>query len=233
MHETLKQLIELTALDKELNDTRAQLQRYPAMLQRMDADEAEARKALDEARQRTERIRHEQRDVEQDVLEQRARISKYLAQQNQVKTNKEYQAITHEIDGLREKIDALETRGLELLEQEEQAGAAIAEAEARMHALDAAHATERARIAEQQTEKQARIERLEAERAQHLSRLDDETAELYEMLEKRHPGNVCVPLEGEHCAGCNWHLVAQVCQAVRLGRELVRCENCKRFVYAP
>lgn len=232
MNEVLQQLHNLTEVDFSIAQTREQLARYPAMLDKMAAAEAKQQKTIAEAEAQLDAARHERRKAEKEVQTLQDQIKKYVSQQSAVKTNKEYQAITHEIDQLRVKIDTWETIGLEKLEIEDECLGRKKAAATQLAALEAEHATERRRIEEQMMEKQERIERLTAERQRRFDAIPEEWKELYELLNTRHPGTACVPLEGENCGGCHWTLVPQTRQLVRVGEELVRCEHCRRFLYA-
>lgn len=234
MNELLRQYVELTEVDRALVQTREQLERYPAMLTKMEAEEGRQRKAIAEAEARIEASRAERRRAEKEVLTLREQIRKYTAQQSSVKTNKEYEAITGQIALCKEKIDELETAGLEKLELEEKCAADKQAAEKALAALKTENDAERERIRGQIIDKRARLERLTSERERKLAALPgDEERESYTLLNGRFPGSVCAPVEGDSCAGCHWSLVPHIAQAVRRGEELVRCDHCRRILYWP
>lgn len=233
MNEQLQPLKELTTLDASLVQLQEQLSRYPAMLARLEAAEAALRKTIAEAGATMESTLRERRQAEKEVATLEAQIRKYHLQQSTVKTNKEYQAITLEIDNLRARIDQWETSGLEKLEAEEAIQHRQKEGAAQLARIQAENDAERERIQTQIKEKTERVERLKGERGRHLATLPDDLRELYEALNQRFPGSAVVPLEGETCGGCHWTLVAQTCQHVRAGRELIRCEHCHRWLFQP
>lgn len=233
MNEQLQQLKELTALDATIVQTREQLARYPVMLGRLDSAEGALLKTIEEAGQRLEVALRERRPVEKEVATLEAQIHRYHDQQAAVKTNKEYQAINQEIEALRTRIDQRETVALEFLEEEESLQKRKKAAAAQLASLKAEHDAERGRIKTQIAEKQERLERLGGERRRNLAGLAEDIREIYELLNQRFQGSAVVPLEGDTCGGCHWSLVAQTCQHVRAGRDLVRCEHCHRYLFQP
>ena len=187
MNEVLQQLHSLTEVDFSIAQTREQLARYPAMLDKMAAAEAKQQKTITEAEAQLDAARHERRKAEKEVQTLQDQIKKYVSQQSAVKTNKEYQAITHEIDQIRVKIDTWETIGLEKLEIEDECLGRKKAAATQLAALEAEHATERRRIEEQMMEKQERIERLTAERQHRFDAIPEEWKELYELPQHAPP----------------------------------------------
>lgn len=229
----LQALIDLTEVDHQLVTTREQLARYGPMLERMQAEEARAEARVSAELEHIEAMRGDRRRIEAEVATLREQAARYRAQQNQVKSNKEYQAILSEIESLEGRIDTLETEGLEKLEAEEQARGAIDRLRVEQTEVADRNATERARIEAQVREKRERLDRLESERARRAAELDDEALENYELIHKKHPGSACAPVEGNHCGGCGRHLVAHVIQDVRKGEQLVHCEDCRRYLHMP
>lgn len=233
MNELLQQLKEMTTLDAGLAQTREQLARYPAMLAKLDAAEAAQARAIADAEAAMETTQRERRQAEKEVTTLDAQIRKVREHQAAVKTNKEYQAITSEIEALRAKIDQRETIALEKLEAEEGLQRRKKEAAAALARIQGENQGERERIQGQIAEKQERQVRLLGERQRRLAELPEDLRETYEFLNQKFPGSAVVPLEGETCGGCHWNLVAQTGQMVRAGRDLVRCEHCHRYLFQP
>ena len=230
MLELLSQYIALTEIDARRVELGRQLERYPEMIAGMNHTEAEHQARLDKARAALEKARSTRRTAEKEVETLRAQARKFAARQADVKTNKEYEALSAEIARTNEQIDAQETIGLECLEKEETAQTAIAAAEKALAALKLDQAGERTRIAEQQTEKSARLARLDQEYADLFARLDESEQEEYGLIRKRHPGSACAPALRDHCGGCSRQLVAHVVQEIQQADRLIQCEYCRRFL---
>jgi predicted nucleic acid-binding Zn-ribbon protein len=230
MDALLQQYVSLTEIDALIVATEGQLAAYPKMLAAMDGAERQQTKAIEEARAESDAAARERRAAEKAVLDLREKVVKYTSQQGAVKTNKEYEALNHEMDRIREQIDAQETTGLEKLVIEEDCATRLTEAETLLARLREQHAGERKRIEGQIAEKRERLERVRAEREAAAAPLEEEERESYESVNKRNPGTACAPMDGDHCAVCGWQLTPHVRQEVN-GGKLARCEHCRRFLY--
>lgn len=231
MNPILQSLIDLNEVDHETVETRQQLERYPKMIDAMDAAEKALKDRIETLTGRIEAARAEGRRLEKDVQALRARIGKYKGQQGAVKTNKEYEAMTQEIERTDGEIDAKETEGLEQLEIEETGENQRGEAEAALKSVVAKNLPERDRIADLIAEKLERQERLTGERKWRREKVDEEWLETYELLHERFPGSACSTIEGDHCVSCQWALVAATVQRVHVGQEIIRCDHCRRILY--
>lgn len=231
MNPVIKQLVELTAVDRAAQALREQLALYPKMLADLDTSESALSKREADAKTRFKAGREALRKVELDIAALKEQITKYTLQQGQVKTNKEYHAITEEIQGVKSKIDVLETSGIEHVVAEEEADDQEKAAARELNELKKEHTVERSRIQKQIEEKQARLKEFEAEHASLVAALPEENQELYELLNHRYPGTGVVPVRDGSCGGCNVHLVSQYALDARLGEKIVRCDNCTRILY--
>lgn len=227
----LKELTEVDALRVEIDE---QLARYPKMLADLDKQAAAARKAVSDAEAAIAAALKRRRAAEQETSDLRTRIKRYEVQQSQVKTAKEAEAMTHEIEQLTARIDVLETEGLELLEIEETQGRILEKARRAEAALEIEQSPERERITEQIREKRGRRERLLSEAERRLQALPshpDDWQQDYLLLNQRHPGSVVVPVKGSQCGGCHFSLTAGQSQVVAAGKAVVHCDHCRRILY--
>lgn len=233
MQEILRQLKDLTEVDRAIVETKNQLAKYPRTLEQLKQAQDSLAKQLNDYQGRLEKARQDRRHAEKEVATIREQISKYMRQQAQVKTNKEYQAMSHEIEQLQAKIDDWDTVGLEKLEAEETSQRELDKIKATIQSQKSEAESQRKRIEELSREKEKLLEGLTADRERLFARLPDPYQGDYEILQERFPGSACMPIEGEQCSGCHWQLVAQTRQAAKTGTEPARCEHCRRFLYSP
>ncbi|MBI3736201.1 hypothetical protein HY256_06780 [Candidatus Sumerlaeota bacterium] len=233
MKEILPRLLELCDVDRELHALKRQLALYPKMQAEMDAREAASKQSIAAAEEKFQKSREIRRKVELDVKALRDKIEKYQMQQGQVKTNKEYEAITHEIEGVKAKIEELDLTGIEALEREEQGEKEKAAAAREHQELVKHNGAERARIASQIAEKEAKRAEYQAEHDRRIAELPEELKENYELLNDRYPGAALASVADGHCNGCGMNLIKHLVHDVRVGEKLIRCEGCMRILYDP
>ena len=233
MKETLHKLIDLMEVDHQIANAKEQLDLYPKMIAEMDAKETRAKNDIARAEKKFQESRETRRKMELEVKALREKIDKYVAQQNQVKTNKEYEAITHEIDGVKAKIDEMDLAGIEALENEDAGEKEKAQAESDLKALIEKHAGERERIDGRKSEKQSILDELNIERARRIETLQDDVQEIYQLLNDRYPGQAMAKIPADACEGCGMKLTKHVVQDVKRATSLIRCEGCMRILYDP
>jgi hypothetical protein len=230
MDSVLQTYVRLTEIDALIVATEQQLAAYPKMLEAIANTERQQARAIADARAQAEAAARDRRAAEKAIQDLREKTRKYAAQQVSVKTNKEYEALTNEMDRVRGEIDAQETLGLEKLSLEDECARRLAEAESHLKRLRELHEAERRRIEAQTVDKRERLERLRAEHARAAAELDEEALENYASSNLRHPGTACAALEQDHCSGCGWQLPPHVRQSVA-GGKLTRCEHCRRYLF--
>lgn len=73
---------------------------------------------------------------------------------------------------------------------------------------------------------------LTAERDQLAAAISDSILPLYQRLMKTKDGLAVAPMHDGKCGGCHMKLIASTVVAVQTGKELARCEDCGRILYA-
>lgn len=231
MKERLAEIARLVDLDRRLHALDREIEELAKRPGELDAAEKTDRARTAKRVAERDAARERRRKADLEVRSLRERVDRYLLQQNQVKTNKEYEAITHEIAGVRAKIDEVETEGLEAVEREEALERELAERATATAALLAENAAERTRLAERRRAKEAEVAGLEAERDRRTDLLPEELRDLYDALDERFPGAGAVPIRGGACGGCGLVFVPQQAREVHLCKAIVRCEGCQRIVF--
>ena len=108
MNPDLERLIQLQRVESELKRVEAEREAIPRALAEMEGRLAEERGRLDAARADLDTTQKARRQHEQTVQDLEAKRSKYKGQLMDVKTNKEYTAMLHEIEGVERDIRARE-----------------------------------------------------------------------------------------------------------------------------
>lgn len=233
MTEELQHLWALHLLDDEAAKLRAELAKIPEEKRAAQAERAEAQQAVDANRAQAADAQKRRRDLERQAEALSGEEKKFQGQLPQVKKNEEYQALLHEIEGVKARRSDLETQVLECLETEEALEAARPGLE---KALAAADAGVRERVAAIDTRVGAaseRLETLEARRAQELAPLTPPTRSRYDRIHQSRQGTAVVAIDKSACGGCFRALPPQVMQEARKRDRLLTCEGCGRLVIYP
>ena len=108
MSPDLQRLIDLQRLETTIADAKATIAAHPQRLADADAQLAAATQMLDAAKNRLKDNQDARRALEKDVALYQGRLAKFKDQQSAVKTNKEYQALGHEIETAQRDLGGVE-----------------------------------------------------------------------------------------------------------------------------
>ncbi len=145
---------------------------------------------------------------------------------------KEYAAAIREADAARKHISELETKVLEQMEAVEGAETEIGQHEPQVATLRS-EMDEKFKAFEEQTRAQVEeLATLRATRERLALELPKPLAAMYNRISSRIRDGVAVA-EARHnsCSACFMALRPQVMSQVRLGEEIIICDNCNRILY--
>src|SRR5262245_20507518 len=117
MSPELERLIQLQQLESAIADARAHIAAHPQRVAEADARLAEAERVVQNATQRMKDAQEAKRTAEKDAAVFDGRLTKFKDQLSAVKTNREYQAMQHEIETAKRERDAAEDKVLERMEE--------------------------------------------------------------------------------------------------------------------
>lgn len=234
MNPDVKNLIELQEMDLEVTKLRAELVRYDKSRESCFVELKRFDEKVEILKVEILQVQKKVREDDRQMALWRDSLGKFLAQQSQVKTQREYDTLTHEMSETEEKISKIEEEGLAYLEEEEKL-------ETRYEALEKELAERReesdieiARITERQADRKKLIESIAEHREEIRALLDPEHYHRYERLQEQVPGTAIVPVQDGNCGGCFMRLIAHRIQVSGRGEgELVKCTSCHRFLYTP
>ena len=192
----------------------------------------QATAAVEAVKQRLAESQTERKKIEAEVATIQTRLSKYKGQLTELKTNKEYQTMQHEIEVAEEAIRSHEDRVLERMEEAENL-AARAEG-GRGGAEDAAGGDRRraegARGGSRGAAGHGRRERRGARR-RRPRQLSPEALKLFEHVSKQRKGLAVAEARDGGCTVCHVRMRPQMFNEVRRGENLIQCESCLRILY--
>jgi predicted nucleic acid-binding Zn-ribbon protein len=120
MRATKELLLKLQGMDDEIDTLKADEEAIPQMKQELEEAVREARERVEEAKGESVELAKRRKEQEVELEANGDKIAKYQTQMFQVKSNREYEALQHEIDALKEKSSQLEDEILATLERAEE-----------------------------------------------------------------------------------------------------------------
>ena len=229
--EELRLLKQLQELDLQLKDLRDRLEQVPQQVSELDQALNENRRILEHAEAIVEEQQREQRQTENEVGSLREQLSRYKTQLMEVKTNKEYQAMLHEIETIERQIDAKEDQILELMlaaeDRLEKGRTLKQEFRTRDEELQLSRTEAESFSSEAATE----IDRLKQERENLASALTPGRLFQYQRISRARGGRAISRIIDGSCQGCNVVLRKQLIAEVKTSARIATCEACNRILY--
>jgi predicted nucleic acid-binding Zn-ribbon protein len=231
LREEITRLMSLQAIDRELRELQASLSTVSGratQLRQEVTDYAAELATLTLEDQQSAVIR---RNTEKELAENEARQRSKRMRSNQVRNDKEFLAVDHEIESLKDAKQRLEGELLALMELAEQRTA-------RITLLTELTEQRRAELLEAEKETAAQVEDLKISISkQHVDRdlmaknIDAPLLSRYEMLFSRRAGIAVTEAKGGTCQGCRMRLPPQLYNEIQKHLQVHFCPNCMRILY--
>ena len=231
MHPDLERLIRLQALDTEAAEARKAQTTIPETQKALDQKLEGARSAVAAAKDAQAVNQADRRALEKDLAVLNTRLSRYKDQLMEVKTNREYTAMQHEIETAQGEVKRLEDQMLEKMLEADELAAGLKGAEGALKVAEQQIVKERASLDVQLAEAGTTLERTLADRTALVAELPAPVVATYETLARGRKGMAVVAAKDERCSQCQVRLRPQVFVQVRLNSGIVQCDSCQRILY--
>lgn len=230
MSTTAEFLLELQRIDYQLGELERSKDYLPDMIASLEAGIKEAEKALHEVTDNLEATRLEHRRLELRVKDKTAELERLKGQMTSIKTNKEYDALSREIDNVRNDITASEDAILQALEAIETLGKEIEEKTGALAEIRSTNGEQLATIRSEMDSVGDKIKIKLGERENILVRLDRGIVSVYERVRRGKGAGAVVTVRSRACSGCFKTLPPQLIQEIRRGERTITCDSCGRIL---
>ena len=230
MNPDIEKLIRLQRAESELKRAEAELAEVPGRRAELEADLQAERGRLDTARESLAASQKARRQHEGALQDLETKRSKYRGQLMEVKTNKEYTAVLHEIEAVEREIRAREDDVLAEMEKTEALAAEIRREEEAFKEAEARHKAGAKALDERSRSLEADAQRLRAERAAVADTLEEDLLALFERVAKLRGAAVAEARDGM-CQLCHVKLRLQLYADVKKNEAIEQCPSCSRILY--
>ncbi len=229
MKELLQTLIKLQAIDTELMEIEARKGNLPQRLAELEQQMRELTESVAAMRKKIEENEKEQAHLRGETADNEVKLEKYQDQLYLVTTNREYDALTNQIEIIKNRVKEAKQRLEELATERNNLQEELRLAEAKQKELDAETNKKREELAQKTTETNARQAELERQKEELIRNLRPRYLRKYERILKARK-NAVVPVQRGACGGCHKQLSPQKLFEIRQMDRLVECENCGRIL---
>jgi len=231
LREEISRLIDLQAIDRQLQELEQSLASIAGGVDQL-RDETQSNQAeLDRLTEQNKEITAARKRAERELAEGEVRIRNKRMRLTLVRNDKELQALTHEIESLKETNQRLESEVLTSMEGADARTARIKE-------LGEAIAKGRTDLAAAQKEIAAEVEELKGAIGKHrksrekvAENVDANLLSRYQMIFNRRAGVAVALAKGGTCQGCRMRLPPQLYNEIQKHLQIHFCPNCQRVLY--
>lgn len=232
MSPELDRLITLQQLESTVADARAAIAAHPQRLADADRRLDEAKRAVDAAKERLKESLETRRTLERDAAVFQGRLTKFKDQLSAVKTNREYQAIQHEIATAQADLGAVEEKVLERMLEADTFAADAKRADAALAVRQKEIEAEKKALAQELASDEASLTKATEARAALVKDVEPRLVALFEQVARVRKGvAICSATRDGLCSLCHVRLRPSVFQQVRANDSVIQCESCQRVLY--
>jgi predicted nucleic acid-binding Zn-ribbon protein len=232
MSPDLQRLIKLQQLESTIADARATIAAHPQRLADADGRLNESKQTVDAVKARVKENQEARRNLEKDVAVYQGRLTKFKDQLSLVKTNKEYQAMQHEIATAQSDLGAVEEKVLERMLEADTIAADAKRAEGALATRQKEIDAEKKELAQELTSVEASLKQATEARTELLKDLEPRLIALFEQVARVRKGvAISTATRDGLCALCHVRLRPFVFQQVRQNDAIIQCESCQRILY--
>jgi len=227
----LGRLIRFQELNLKIVGLEERTKQIPEEVGRLTGTLEDNRQALEEKHQLIEEEQKRQRQLELEVETLRDRLSKFRGQLMEVKTNREYQAMLHEIEGTGKEIEEKEDQMLEGMMAIEEREELARQANEVYQREEKEVSEKRSKLERSATQAESEIAELQKHRRQLEREIPEGLNQQFQRIASVRNGVALAEAKDQSCQACHVKLRPQHFSEVKTNQKIMTCENCNRFLY--
>lgn len=229
MEETLRLLYQLQKIDSNLDEVEESKGDLPERIRGLEEESTALAQKVVEKQQYIENQIASRNKADDDINDFQEKLKKYKAQQYQVRNNKEYDAITKEIDFAEESIKELTKEFEDFENQMAAAKKDLEEMQGQLEEKDKLLEEKKEELAEISKETDEEETKYRREREKIVVKIDKQHLSRYDMIRSAR-GKAVVTVRKESCSGCGNRIPPQHIIELRRNDHVYLCQHCGRIV---
>ena len=231
MKEIMDGLINLQKIDSRLQELEEKRGDLPEIVKKKRLQVAKEETQLNELNDELQEILSNLRKAEANLQDASEKLNKYEQQLFEVRNNREYDAMTSEIENKKLEIERVENEKLGLLERQEIIEEQLEDLETKVDELSAEFAEKRKELDEKLKLTAKEETELNKKRNKVIKGIRPPLFKKYERIRAAKSGLSVVPLRRSACGGCSTILPPQKLVEIKQQEDLYLCESCGRILY--
>ncbi len=232
LREKLKALEELQQIDLEANEVKAELESVPARRAGVEAAVAVARQAWEQDRARLETNERERRQLESLLSMERDKVKKWEGRLGEIRTPREFAALSREIDIAKKTNDGQSEHVRELVALGAEIHKSVDAREEELFERESSAQAEIEELGKRIAAAEEKLGALEARRGLAVKQVDPGLLSKYENIKRRRAGVAIATVVGMTCNGCHRNIPPQLAITLQRANSIETCPSCHRIIYS-
>ncbi len=231
MKQYIDQLVELSRIDKEIDDFGPKIEAVEARLKEAQAKVEEAKNRIAQIDEEIKECQLKKAKNDLHLKELAEKLKELEKKSAQVKTEKELKALQLEEDIAREQID-FANEEIERLEKLcENKAAEKEELQKELEELEANLESVKKEVEEELANLEAQREELFRKKSELVAKIPQQILVFYEKIRRWAGNTAVVPVRKQACMGCYMKINDKTYAQVIKGEEITTCPHCGRILY--
>ena len=232
MSPDLERLIELQNLESAIDEAKRRIAAHPQRIADAETRLAHAKEGVEQAKQQLKASQDARREQEKEAAVYQTRLSKFRDQLSAVKTNKEYQAMQHEIETAQSELGSVEEKVIERMVEADALAADVKKAEQTLAAQQKDVEAEKKMLGEELATVEAALKAATDKRAAIVKATPPQLVAQFEQIAHARKGlAITTATRDGLCSACHVRLRPQVFQEIRRNDQIIQCASCNRILY--
>lgn len=233
MQEKILALYELQKIDSKIDGINKVKGELPLEVQDLEDEMAGMKTRIEHINAEIEELNSLTKQRKREVDQAKIMIGNYKEQQNNVRNNREYDAISKEIEYQELEIELAEKRLKEYAGGIKAKKLQLEEAENQMKEREADLAAKKTELEGIEAETAPLVEEYGVQEAQAKEKIDERLLAAYERIRRNvRNGLAVVTVKRDACGGCFNRIPPQRQADIRQGKKIIVCEYCGRILVA-
>jgi predicted nucleic acid-binding Zn-ribbon protein len=227
----LKTLYELQQVDLKLDGLLEERGDLPADVEELEKKISTLKGQIKENEEYLKKAVSRKKEIDKELDEVRKRIDKFTEMRIKVKTNREYDALSKQIDNSKDKLQELHKELENIQAKEAVAGKEVEKLKAEYTEEEQVYSSKKVELEELVSLTHDEEKRYVKERERFAQKIDRQTLSRYEMIRKATRGKAIVPVVRRNaCGGCYNVLPPQRLLDLRQMDKIYSCDHCGRIL---
>jgi len=231
MDQELKKLISLQSVDDKIQEIESLSGDLPNRVEKKESQLTSIQKNLESNKEKIDTLERESRKLSAEIEDHQAKLKKYKDQLFLVKTNKEYDALNHEIDHLKGAVSESEDSLLTMQEELESETELKKVNETDIEELVTSLEVDKKHLDGALSDSKGELKGLNNSRETIANAIGDSFLSKYNQLQNTR-GSGVASINGNCCGGCYSTLPPQMVIEIQSNDVIHTCPSCSVFMFS-